>query len=87
MTITKNWLFFNDECSETISSNSFNTISIANSSISKTYNYLKIKVGSGVTTMILSNEEKNDIMKIIKSLEESDLLIKKKKLKMEQKNP
>ena len=38
--------------------------------------------------MTRSNEEKNDIMKIIKSLEESDLLIKKKKkLKMEQKTP
>ena len=38
--------------------------------------------------MTRSNEEKNDIIKIIKSLEESELLIKKKKkLKMEQKNP
>ena len=32
--------------------------------------------GSGVTTLIISNEEINDIMKIIKSLEESGLLIK-----------
>ena len=32
--------------------------------------------GSGVTTLIILNEEMNDIMKIIKSLEESDLLIK-----------
>ena len=31
---------------------------------------------SGNTTSIISNEEINDIMKIIKSLEESDLLIK-----------
>ena len=31
--------------------------------------------GSGTTT-IISNEEMNDIMKIIKSLEESRLLIK-----------
>ena len=30
--------------------------------------------GSGVTTLIISNEELNDIMKIVKSLEESDLL-------------
>ena len=33
-------------------------------------------LGSGTTTIIISNEEMNDIMKIIKSLEESGLLIK-----------
>ena len=33
-------------------------------------------VGSGSTTLIISNEEMNDIMKIVKSLEESGLLIK-----------
>ena len=32
--------------------------------------------GSGVTTLIISNEEINDTMKIDKSFEESDLLIK-----------
>ena len=32
--------------------------------------------GSGVTTLIISNEEMNDIMKIVKFLEESGLLIK-----------
>ena len=32
--------------------------------------------GSGATTLIISNEEMNDIMKIIKSLKESSLLIK-----------
>ena len=32
--------------------------------------------GSGITTLIISNEEMNDIMKIVKSLQESDLLIK-----------
>ena len=31
--------------------------------------------GSGTTTLIISNEEMNDIMKMIKSLEESGLLI------------
>ena len=31
---------------------------------------------SGTTTLIISNEEMNDIMKIVKSLEESSLLIK-----------
>ena len=32
--------------------------------------------GSGFATLIISNEEMNDIMKIVKSLEESRLLIK-----------
>ena len=32
--------------------------------------------GSGTTTLIISNEEIKDVMKIIKSLEESGLLIK-----------
>ena len=43
--------------------------------------------GSGMTTLIISNEEMNDIMKIIKSLEESGLLIKgmSKKIKNEAK--
>ena len=32
--------------------------------------------GSSTTTLIISNKEMNDIMKIVKSLEESGLLIK-----------
>ena len=32
--------------------------------------------GSGTTSLIISNEELNDIMKIIKSLEKSGLLVK-----------
>ena len=32
--------------------------------------------GSGTITLIISNEEMNDIMKIVKSLEDSGLLIK-----------
>ena len=32
--------------------------------------------GSGNTTLIISNEEMNDIMKIVKTLEEFGLLIK-----------
>ena len=32
--------------------------------------------GSGMTTLIISNEEMDDVMKIIKSIEESGLLIK-----------
>ena len=34
------------------------------------------KHGSGNTTLIISNEEMNDIMKIIQALESSDILLK-----------
>ena len=40
--------------------------------------------GSRMTTLIISNEEKNDIMKIVKSLEESSLI--KKDVKKTNKN-
>ena len=36
----------------------------------------KTMFGSGFRTLIISNEEMNDIMKIVKSVEESELLIK-----------
>ena len=42
--------------------------------------------GAGKTTLILSNEEMNYIMKVVKSLEVSGLLIKVKQLKLMQKN-
>ena len=32
--------------------------------------------GSGTTTLIISNEEMNDIMKIVQSLEDSNILLK-----------
>ena len=32
--------------------------------------------GSGMTTLTISNEEMNDIMKVVQSFEESGLLIK-----------
>ena len=43
--------------------------------------------GSNTTTLIISNEEMSDIMKIVKSLEESGLLIKgvSQKIKTEEK--
>ena len=37
---------------------------------------LKKIIGSGITTLIISNEEMDDIMKIVKSLEDSALLLK-----------
>ena len=34
------------------------------------------KNGSGTTTLIISNEEMNDIMKIVQALEDSNILLK-----------
>ena len=44
--------------------------------------------GSGFTTLIISHEEMNDIVKRVKSLEESGLLIKdvSQTIKIKQKN-
>ena len=44
--------------------------------------------GYGNTTLIISNEEMNDIIKIIQALEDSNILLKEslKQLKMKQKN-
>ena len=36
----------------------------------------KRKHGSGRTTLIISNEEMNDIMKIVQALEDSNILLK-----------
>ena len=41
--------------------------------------------GSAAITLIISNEEMSDIMKIVKSLEESGLLIKSKTIQNEAK--
>ena len=41
--------------------------------------------GSGFTTIIISNEEMKDIMKIVKSLEDSGLLVKHFKMKQRNK--
>ena len=48
----------------------------------------KKMLGSGFTTLIMSNEEMNDTMKIVKTVEDSDSLIKgvSKTIKNEAKN-
>ena len=44
--------------------------------------------GSGNTTLIISNEEMNDITKIVQALEDSNILLKEslRRLKIKQKN-
>ena len=50
--------------------------------------FKKKKHGSGTTTLIISNKEMNDIMKIVQVLENSNILLKgaTKTIKMIQKN-
>ena len=38
--------------------------------------YIKQILGSGSTTLIISNKEMNDIMKIVQALEDSNILLK-----------
>ena len=38
--------------------------------------FLKKIHGSGTTTLIISNEEMNDVMKIVQALEDSNILLK-----------
>ena len=38
--------------------------------------YIKKILGSGTTTLIIPNDEMEDIIKIVKSFEDSDLLLK-----------
>ena len=49
---------------------------------------IKKFLGSGTADLIISNDEINDILKIVKSLEDSGLLLEgvSEKLKMKQKN-
>ena len=54
----------------------FEAIRINSSSVSNRRNYSKNIYGSGTTTLIISNEEIQEILKIVKSLKESGLLIK-----------
>ena len=37
----------------------------------------KKKLGSGNTTLIISNEEMNDVIKIVQALEDSNILLKR----------
>ena len=66
----------NKKFTYTISYKRFDTIRINGSSIGKNPAIQKKIYGSGITTLIISNAEMNDIMEIIKHLEKSGLLNK-----------
>ena len=54
----------------------FSTFKINSSSVSNRFSYSKKNFGSGTTVLIISDKEMDDIIRIVKSLEESGLLIK-----------
>ena len=63
-------------------------ITAAASAIDAEFKKKKKKHGSGTATLIISNEELNDILKIVQALENSNILLKgaTKTIKMIQKN-
>ena len=67
-TISKNWFAFNEKCA--LTPLELTAASATDAAIQK------ITFGSVMTSLIISNEEMNNILKIIKYLEESSLLIK-----------
>ena len=73
---------FKEKCTETISSKCYIAIKINSSSINNRCSYSKNRSGIGFsdlvkqTTLIISNEKLDNILKIVKSLEDSSLLVK-----------
>ena len=77
MTIIKNWIAFNRNVLKPLTKSVLILLGLAAAAASAADAAIHIKMfGSGFRTLIISNEEMNDIMKIVKSFEESGLLIK-----------
>ena len=55
----------------------FNTLRINSGYVSKSRSFSKKKLGSGTTTLIISNEKIDNIMKVVKSLQEAKQKTKK----------
>ena len=91
-TITKNWIAFNENCTKPLAKSVIIPLGLTAAASAADAAIHKKMFGSGrrpsdlashlldlaspYTALIISNIEMNDIMKIIKSLEESGLLIK-----------
>ena len=77
-TITKNWIAFNSKCNTNglLAKNVLITLRLTGAASATEAEIHKKMFRSGTTTLIISNEEINVIMKIVKSLEKSGLLIK-----------
>ena len=65
------------KCSYASGENCFVTIWIIGSNVSNRCSYSRKVHGSGTTALIISNEKLEDIIKIVKLLKESGLLIKR----------
>ena len=70
-TINGSWFTINEKCIHSISQKCFDSNRIISRNVSSRRSYSKKIHGSSKTALIISNEEKKDIMKIVKSLEES----------------
>ena len=69
--IIKNWISFIKISNKTTWIIGFNSCFFSNRCRIQIYIY-----GSGTTTLIISNEEMNNIMKIVQALEDSNILLK-----------
>ena len=76
MVINESWFAIDENCTLAISQRCVYTTRINSSSISSQYKTSYKILGPGTTTLIISNEEMDDIMEIVKSLEDSGLLLK-----------
>ena len=75
-TITKNRLTFNKKRLNPLAKSVLITLGLTAAASAVDKAILKKMLGSGYTMPIISNEEMNDVMKIVKSLEESGLSMK-----------
>ena len=73
--ITKNWFAFNKIVLKSLAQSVLIPLELT-AAASATDAGIQKKIRSRMTKLIISNEEIDDIMKIVKSLEESCLLIK-----------
>ena len=71
-----NGLPFHEKCAHSIRYKRFNVVRLISSNVSNRFSYSKENYKLGTIVKTISKEEIEDKMKIVKSLEESGLLIK-----------
>ena len=77
--ITKNWIAFNGECNKTLAKSVLTPLGLtAAAAAAADAGIHKKLLGSSNnnTTLIISNDKMDDILKIVKSLEDSGVLLK-----------
>ena len=75
-TITKNWIAVNKNVLKPLAKSVVIPLGLIAAASGTDAAIYKNMFRSGITTFIISNEEMKDVMKIVKSLEESGLFIK-----------